>query len=62
MFNQYFTARHSLLQGGQLSEHVLLVEAFTADGLFIGQTDGFFDLVRKLAREADAATRKCDAE
>jgi hypothetical protein len=24
-FDPYFTARHSLLQGGQLSEHVLLV-------------------------------------
>jgi len=32
------------------------------DGLFIGQTDGFFDMVRKLAREADEATRKCDAD
>jgi hypothetical protein len=41
---------------------VATIKAFTADGLFIGQTDGFFDLVRKLAREADAATRKCDAE
>src|ERR1700732_4682892 len=41
---------------------VATIKAFTADGLFIGQTDGFFDLVRKLAREADAATRKCDAD
>jgi len=38
---------------------VATIKAFTADGLFIGQTDGFFDLVRKLAREADAATRQC---
>jgi hypothetical protein len=41
---------------------VATIKAFTADGLFIGQSDGFFDLVRKLAREADAATRKCDAD
>jgi len=41
---------------------VATIKAFTDDGLFIGQTDGFFDLVRKLAREADAATRKCDAD
>ena len=41
---------------------VATIKAFTADGLFIGQTDGFFDLVRKLAREADAATRNCDAD
>jgi hypothetical protein len=38
------------------------IKGFTGDGLFIGQTDGFFDLVRKLAREADEATRKCDAD
>ncbi|MGB6324764.1 MAG: hypothetical protein WBG11_03040 [Methylocella sp.] len=38
------------------------VNAFVADGLFIGQTDGFFELLRKLAREADAAARKCDAD
>ena len=34
----------------------------TADGLFIGQTDAFFDLVGRLAREADEATRKCDSD
>jgi hypothetical protein len=41
---------------------VATIKAFTADGLFIGQTDAFFDLVGRLAREADAATRKCDAD
>jgi hypothetical protein len=41
---------------------VATIKAFTADGLFIGQTDGFFDLVGRLASEADAATRKCDAD
>jgi hypothetical protein len=38
------------------------IKGFTDDGLFIGQSDGFFNFVRKLAREADAATRKCDAD
>lgn len=38
------------------------VKGFTDDGLFIGQTDAFFDLVRRLAREADEATRQCDAD
>jgi len=41
---------------------VATIKAFTADGMFIGQTDGFFDLVGRLASEADAATRKCDAD
>jgi Ferritin-like domain len=41
---------------------VATIKAFTADGLFIGQTDAFFDLVGRLAREADAATRKCDVD
>jgi hypothetical protein len=41
---------------------VAIIKSFTADGLFIGQTDAFFDLVGRLAREADAATRKCDAD
>jgi hypothetical protein len=35
------------------------VKGLTADGLFIGQSDAFFDLIGGLAREADAATRKC---
>jgi hypothetical protein len=35
------------------------VEAFTADGLFIGQPQRFFDLLQDLAREADAARRLC---
>jgi hypothetical protein len=38
------------------------VKGLTADGLFIGQTDAFFDLVGRLAREADEATRKCDSD
>jgi hypothetical protein len=33
------------------------VEAFTADGLFIGQPRRFFDLLHDLASEADAARR-----
>jgi hypothetical protein len=40
---------------------VAAVKGLSASGLFIGQTDAFFDLVGRLAREADAATRKCDA-
>ena len=40
-------------QGGA----VATVHAFTADGLFIGQSKAFFDLVLDLAREADAAER-----
>jgi hypothetical protein len=38
---------------------VATINAFIADGLFIGQSDGFFDFVNKLARKADEATRKC---
>jgi hypothetical protein len=38
------------------------VKGLTADGLFIGQTDAFFDQVGRLAREADEATRKCDSD
>jgi hypothetical protein len=34
------------------------IKAFTDDGLFIGQSDQFFDTVQKLADEADAATRE----
>ena len=33
------------------------VKGFTADGLFDGQSDAFFRFIRRLAREADAATR-----
>jgi Ferritin-like domain len=33
------------------------VKAFTADGLFIGQSPRFFNVLKKLAREADAARR-----
>jgi hypothetical protein len=35
------------------------VKALTADGLFIGQSDAFFDYVTNLAVEADAAQREC---
>ena len=34
------------------------VAALTADGLFTGQSHGFFDLITRLAREADAAERR----
>ncbi|HEY4042806.1 MAG TPA: hypothetical protein VGM32_13300, partial [Rhodopila sp.] len=37
---------------------VAAVQAFTNDGLFIGQTPQFFQLLNHLAREADAATRQ----
>ncbi len=33
------------------------VKALTADGLFIGQSNDFFEVVSELAKEADAATR-----
>ena len=33
------------------------VEALTADGLFIGQSNAFFDLLHGLAEAADAARR-----
>jgi hypothetical protein len=36
------------------------VNALTADGLFIGQTDEFFNLLADLARDADAAGREND--
>jgi ferritin-like protein len=36
--------------------------ALTADGLFIGQTDEFFDLIGDLARDADAAKREFEGE
>ncbi len=35
-----------------------VVRALTADGLFDGQSNSFFDFVKRLAREDDAATRK----
>ncbi len=34
--------------------------AFTADGLFIGQTPDFFEFLRDLAHEADAAERQLE--
>ena len=34
------------------------VKALTDDGLFNGQPGGFFALITRLAREADAATRQ----
>ena len=36
---------------------VATIEAFTADRLFLGQSDAFFDFVMALARAADAAHR-----
>lgn len=36
---------------------VATIKAFTADNLFFGQSDQFFDLVMTLAHEADAAKR-----
>jgi hypothetical protein len=33
------------------------VAALTADGLFIGQSNEFFELMTELAQAADAATR-----
>jgi hypothetical protein len=41
---------------------VATIKAFTADGLFIGQSKEFFKVVGKLAEEADEATRKCHRE
>jgi hypothetical protein len=41
---------------------VATINAFIADGLFTGQTDGFYDLIKKLAREADEATHRSDAD
>src|SRR5271155_3982610 len=37
---------------------VATIASFTADGLFVGQTPGFFKAVNQLAEEADAATRE----
>jgi len=34
------------------------IASFTADGLFVGQSTQFFDVVNKLAEEADAARRQ----
>jgi hypothetical protein len=41
---------------------VATINAFIADGLFSGQSDVFKRLLRKLAEEADEATRKCHRE
>ena len=35
------------------------LSALTADGLFIGQSKDFFSFMRRLAENADAATREC---
>jgi hypothetical protein len=40
----------------------VVVQAFTADGLFIGQSEKFFRKLHDLAEEADEATRKCHRE
>jgi Ferritin-like domain len=45
----------------QQSGAVATVNAFVADGLFIGQTKAFFAEVMELAHAADAATRKCSS-
>src|SRR5580698_4633538 len=37
---------------------VATIASFTADGLFVGQTPKFFQVVQQLAEEADAATRE----
>jgi hypothetical protein len=37
---------------------VATIASFTADGLFVGQTPKFFQVVNQLAEEADAATRE----
>jgi hypothetical protein len=37
---------------------VATIASFTADGLFAGQTQRFFQVVNQLAEEADAATRE----
>ena len=41
------------------SDAVATVKAFKDDGLFIGQKPEFFEVVGRLARDADEATRKC---
>jgi len=38
---------------------VATVKGFTADGLFIGQSNEFFRVVGELAEQADEATRRC---
>jgi hypothetical protein len=37
---------------------VATIASFTSDGLFVGQTPKFFQVVNQLAEEADAATRE----
>jgi hypothetical protein len=36
-----------------------VVKFLTAMGLFVGQSEGFFELLRDLAEEADEARREC---
>ena len=36
------------------------VKALTADGLFLGQSPEFFELLTDLAEDADAAQRECE--
>jgi hypothetical protein len=38
---------------------VATIASFTADGLFVGQQQRFFQVVQQLAEQADAATREC---
>jgi hypothetical protein len=42
----------------KLAGAVATIASFTADGLFVGQTQRFFQVVNQLAEEADAATRE----
>jgi hypothetical protein len=42
----------------QFGGAVATIASFTADGLFVGQTPRFFQVVNQLAEEADAATRE----
>jgi hypothetical protein len=37
---------------------VATIQSFTADGLFFGQSKEFFDVVNRIAAEADAAVRQ----
>jgi hypothetical protein len=39
-----------------------VVQALTADGLFIGQSKAFFDVFGELAEEADEARRRCEVD
>ena len=42
----------------QFGGAVATIASFTADGLFVGQTPKFFQVVNQMAEEADAATRE----